>query len=310
MIQAIHIQNFQSHKNTELQLSKGVNFFIGKSDSGKTAIIRAIKWATSNKPSGDSFRSRWGGDTSVEISTEDIIRRIKSNKINCYQYKGEEYKALGQNVPADIENSFNMSDVNIQYQMDSPFLLSQSAGEVARFFNRIVNLEKIDESLKKIIGTITKTNREIAFNESELQKEQQQLEQYSWVDNAQKDFKVIETLSAEERTTRQVLVAQSELLSSIERAQNKLPKIDFKKSEKDLAIIDKLSQQHKELKNKTEAAEHLFRMIKTKTNIIYESVEKEKVLEKELHDIMPDTCPLCGQEIIQGGQDERSTTNK
>ena len=67
MIQSVHIQNFQSHKNSTLEFSPGVNIIVGTSDSGKTAIIRALRWVVWNRPSGDSLRSTWGGKTSVEI---------------------------------------------------------------------------------------------------------------------------------------------------------------------------------------------------------------------------------------------------
>jgi len=71
MIKQLTIKNFQSHKKTKLEFSDGVNIIIGQSDSGKTAIIRALNWVVNNKPSGDSFRSHWGGDTNVEITMED-----------------------------------------------------------------------------------------------------------------------------------------------------------------------------------------------------------------------------------------------
>ena len=40
----IEIVNFQSHANTKLNFDEGVNVIIGPSDSGKTAVIRAMKW--------------------------------------------------------------------------------------------------------------------------------------------------------------------------------------------------------------------------------------------------------------------------
>jgi len=44
MINSLTIQNFQSHKNTTLEFDNGINIIIGQSDSGKTAIIRALNW--------------------------------------------------------------------------------------------------------------------------------------------------------------------------------------------------------------------------------------------------------------------------
>jgi exonuclease SbcC len=43
MIKEIFIQNYLSHKRTSLKLHEGVNVFIGLSDNGKSAIIKAIK---------------------------------------------------------------------------------------------------------------------------------------------------------------------------------------------------------------------------------------------------------------------------
>ena len=61
MIQSLQINNFQSHKYSVMELHKGVNVIIGPSDSGKTTILRALRWLVWNRPSGDAFRSDWGG---------------------------------------------------------------------------------------------------------------------------------------------------------------------------------------------------------------------------------------------------------
>ena len=86
MIQTGVIRNFQSHKKSILNLSKGVNVIVGKTDSGKSAIIRALRWLFTNTPSGDAFRSWDGGDTKVSATFYDMdkkITRIKGNK-NAY----------------------------------------------------------------------------------------------------------------------------------------------------------------------------------------------------------------------------------
>jgi len=52
--------------------------------------------------------------------------------------------------------------------MDSPFLLSSSSGEVARYLNDIVNLNVIDDSLKKVNAKTNECNRDIKFKEDEV----------------------------------------------------------------------------------------------------------------------------------------------
>ena len=71
MIKSLSIKNYQSHKDSYLEFSEGVNCILGGSDNGKTAIIRAINWIMTNRPLGESFRSNWGGKTEVELFTDD-----------------------------------------------------------------------------------------------------------------------------------------------------------------------------------------------------------------------------------------------
>lgn len=245
MIQQIEIKNFQSHKQTVLNLSAGVNLIIGKSDSGKTAILRALNWLINNKPAGDSFRSSWGGTTQVDIVTaeDDMIQRIKSDKESIYAAGEDTFKAFGQGVPDEISKLLNISSLNIQYQMDSPFLLSESSGEVARYFNRIVNLEAIDESLKKAHSKLTSTGQEITFNEKELEKEQQKFDSYEWVLKAEKEFDPLYDQSKKVEEIKEVYEELQNCISIITNAQKSLSEINFTAAEKELATIEKQQQE-------------------------------------------------------------------
>ena len=78
MIKKLIIENYQSHKRTEIDFSDGVNAVIGRTDVGKSAIMRALIWVMRNRPLGDEMRSHCGGVTMAEITTQTHrIRRIK-----------------------------------------------------------------------------------------------------------------------------------------------------------------------------------------------------------------------------------------
>jgi exonuclease SbcC len=161
MIHSILITNFQSHKETELIFSPGVNIILGQSDSGKTAIFRALCWPTWNRPVGDEFRSDWGGETKIELRLDEsrIIR--SKDKENIYQIDDNEpLKAFGKDVPVEISKILNIDETNIQQQLDSPFLLTESPGEVAKHFNHIAHLEQIDKSLSFLNAGIKRINRQ------------------------------------------------------------------------------------------------------------------------------------------------------
>lgn len=202
MISKIKIVNYQSHKRTLINLHHGVNVFVGQSDKGKTGIIRAIRWLVYNKPAGDEFRSWWGGSTSVQLTFDDgnTITRVKSNTENYYQINEETpLKAFGQGVPQEVQKILNLEDVNIQQQLDAPFLLSETAGEVAAHFNRIAGISVIDRSLTKAKSAIAKTKQSIEHREADLQEKQEQLTGYKDLDTIEKQVKYLSDLEGKKK---------------------------------------------------------------------------------------------------------------
>jgi DNA repair protein SbcC/Rad50 len=155
MLKSLVIQNFQSHRDTLLELDPGVNLIIGQSDSGKTTIIRALKWLATNRPLGDSFVA-WGKDSmTVRVTTTDGTVISHSPKTYMLLPSGknasiQEWSAIGTSVPESVMQALNLSELSWQSQMDSPFLLSASPGEVARTLNEVADLDKIDSTLVNI----------------------------------------------------------------------------------------------------------------------------------------------------------------
>ena len=80
MISGLLLKNFQSHKKTILHFHPGVNAIIGKSNSGKTAILRALYWIIYNRPSGISFVSFWNRDKKGNPIEPTLAQIINNNK--------------------------------------------------------------------------------------------------------------------------------------------------------------------------------------------------------------------------------------
>ncbi|MCG4585937.1 AAA family ATPase, partial [Anaerosalibacter bizertensis] len=83
-IKKVVLENFQSHKYTELEFDEHLNVIVGPSDQGKSAIIRGIKWALFNEPSGNFFIREGANDCSVTVIFNDNtkIKRYKSKSKN------------------------------------------------------------------------------------------------------------------------------------------------------------------------------------------------------------------------------------
>lgn len=209
----VTIRNFQSHKDTKIELSPTVNSLEGVSDSGKSAAMRAMLWALTNDPDGTAIASYWAKDKKGKIKEPvsvsiDNITRTRSDDFNGYiRYtaEGEErYEALKGAVPVEIERAINMGPVNIQNQMDAPFLLSSTPGEAARYLNSLVGLEEIDSYQKALKGMGRDAANSLKDENARLVEAERDLAKYDWVAGAkekvaelQKICGVVEGLEAD-----------------------------------------------------------------------------------------------------------------
>jgi len=218
MINELYIENFQSHKESILEFSQGMNLIVGQSDSGKTAILRALKWLITNRPGGDEFRSTWGGDTSVSIATKEgqTISRNKSKALNSYMLNDQEFVAFGQDVPDEIREVLNMDAVNLQEQMDSPFLLSETSGSVAAHFNKVANLELIDSTLNNVQKEINKLTKTISFNSDEIEAKKEQLTDFIDIDTVEKKLNKIQKKKEHSTKLKEDIKTLESVMTSLE----------------------------------------------------------------------------------------------
>jgi exonuclease SbcC len=203
LLQSLELQNFQSHKKTNIQFSSGINSIVGISDSGKTALLRGLNWAINNRPLGLSYISHWNRDkdgepiksTFVRVTTDKgIIERRKgkvkvdneSKKFNGYIINEKDrLEAVGTSVPDSVNKMFNLDEVNFQGQFDPSFLLSNSAGEVARFFNATIRLDLIDRILSKAESKRLDTNKEKKQLEIEQDSINKEIVKFDWIEDAE-----------------------------------------------------------------------------------------------------------------------------
>ena len=70
MLNRLRIRNFQSLEDIDLELGQ-FTVIIGESDTGKSAIIRALKYALINKV-GTGFIRHGEKQAAVELTFEDL----------------------------------------------------------------------------------------------------------------------------------------------------------------------------------------------------------------------------------------------
>ena len=202
----VTLHNFQSHKDTVLELSPTVNSLEGVSDSGKSAVLRAMLWCLTNKPDGVAFASNWAKDKKGKLKDEvsvsiDNITRTRTADVNGYtRYTPgglQSYEALKGTIPPDIENAINIGSVNIQRQMDPPFLLSATPGDAARYVNELIGLVEIDSYQKALKGKAHDTANSLKDGAKRLADAEASLAQYDWVDGAKEKVDALAKIVSE-----------------------------------------------------------------------------------------------------------------
>jgi len=179
MIRKIELKNFQSHKNSILEFTNGINIISGSSNNGKSSIIKAINFVINNEPKGTDIITYNEKECKVKLEIDDnIIEKVKSDKENKYIINNVELKSIGQSIPEEI-NNLNFNELNLQMQFDKFFLLQDSPGEVARILNRIINLSIIDESIKKIKSKVNKKKNDIDYLEADILNIKNKLNKYT-----------------------------------------------------------------------------------------------------------------------------------
>jgi len=296
----LRIQNIQSHKDTTLELSPGVNAILGVTDSGKSGILRGVRWWLFN--TGTGLHSHWGGEHRVTGEFDDGTRvaRLQFKGKNGYRLRLSdeelEFKKVRSDVPAEIQKALSIGTINWQNQHDPTFLFSESPPAVARRLNRLANLEVIDKAYRFFNSAKTRASRELAVEESRLKELQAEEAGYTYLGEAEA------LLDTAERAARKLGKANRKL-ASLDKCVSVLREWTRVRAKKDT-----LEEAHEKLQE-LEAAQQVLK---------YVSAEQRRVLlvgqtlatqlrtlknaraqterhETEYSRLVPERCPLCEQ---------------
>jgi len=339
MIEKLQIRGFGANEKLDLEFGPNVTTIVGKSFIGKSWSLRALKWVNLNKPKGDSFINWDSKEAKVRESIDGkVVTRIRSKNDNSYRLSGGKvpYTAFGNDVPRDIAEIVNVSDMNFQGQHSAPFWFCETSGEVSRQLNSIVNLEIIDSTLANIASELRKTKIVVEVTEKSLSEALREKKELEYIEGLDEELTNVENLqnkyqeNVEKRSTIDKILnsVQNYVLSrenAAQTASDGLTALSVGDKCVEMATsIEKLSELvesiegfQKALKNKPPSIEYL-RVLKDESeqlnmqcnqlDDLIESVENwenKKCLSKEnleqlgaeLKRVAQGRCPLCGASL-------------
>ena len=222
MIKSLQVKNFQSHEHTELDLVPGINVILGRSQAGKTAMLRGLLWVATNRPGGLRFRSHFAKKdlpTEVRVVLPPQEELLKSDalvlpvslkkfpsKTATYSVGKQTFKGFATNVPNEVKEVFNINpDVNIQKQLDAPFLITSTPTEVARIINGVTRLENGDKWLKDLNRIGLTASRELKLLEQQKDEVDVELKKYMMLDDFENDLERLAVVEREVDLLEQVI---------------------------------------------------------------------------------------------------------
>jgi len=263
MFSYIKIKNFQSYEDSILNLSQGVNVIVPEDMSnpstiGKTAIKRALELLCFNKPGGARYFSNFKkkGITEIavgiaqgneiklkkEISVKGSIKKIVSAE---YQIdESEPYRKFGASVPDEVKDLLNVSELNFQNQLDKPFLISTTAGEIAKTINRITKAEKVDEWVSELTTEINSRNKSVKLLESDIEQTKESIEALKELNNIGREVDKLKIIKQKHNERTVELNRINELIYQIQEAQKIIVRLkEVKKIEKLITEIEDIEEE-------------------------------------------------------------------
>lgn len=225
MLQLIKIRNFQSLKDVTLTLGN-VTVIRGKSDVGKSALIRALGSFFSN-----SFNEEYAHNGNLPCGV--AIQKDNRVAIGRRTTKGVEYRLdntlyskTAKKVPTDITSFLGIQEYSIdkdisflfqiQSQFDSPFLLKESSTTVAKLIGRISNLNIVLMAMRQMYADQLEYKQELNFATSKLTLAKESVKKYSNVKSQEESLVkaklLLKTIEAQESTK----ISTSQIISTLD----------------------------------------------------------------------------------------------
>ena len=140
----LSLTNFQSIGNADLTFEKGINLLLGQSNSGKTAILRAIKVLLTNNSHSARYIKHGEKETEVNMKYlgNDVTWNRTDKDIN-YTVNGEFYRKAGNSDLFKIleDNGFVLDGkgelMNIEGELQLPFPMDRTSSELFKLFENI-----------------------------------------------------------------------------------------------------------------------------------------------------------------------------
>jgi DNA repair ATPase RecN len=317
VLTVLEIENFQSIHRLSLGLGK-FTAVTGATGSGKSAVLRAVRLLAFNAR-GVSYITRGEKACAVQASAGGehlaacAIERHQARGKDAYRLEqnvpvpsggygisGGKFTKLGGQVPPQVTEALQLSELNFAAQFDRPFLLDSSGGEIARVLGRLTNVTLLFDAAREanrrrreVMGDLKHAEANLASLTEAAQKFRGMKARQEAVSEAEEAMERVRHLSAR----RQDCQALTVRLEAAQEALNAAipPEVP------DGSRLDELAGKMlriKALYKDLDAAERAIGAAKYDAGM---AARTEEAAHKRLHEVLAEAgqCPTCNQPVAQ-----------
>ena len=241
-IKSIELQNFQSHVKTIIEPAPPgqLTVITGPSDSGKTAIIRALKWLFYNQPAGADFMRAGASMVRVGVKFADGVTVIRERTAATNRYKiihhanePEVFEGFGNGVPLEIQEVTGIRPVkiadlelmlNLSEQLDGPFLGQKSISSPARakILGKLAGTEEIDVAGAETGKDLYRRGQDEKRLEPDIEGLAARIEEFAWIEKLAEKIAALESLAARIKEQQARLVTLEQKRAELLRIQTEM----------------------------------------------------------------------------------------
>jgi len=215
-IDSIHIQDFQNHQDTHIKLVPGLNIITGSSDSGKSAIVRALDLAfldtfrkqdvrdgqknshvTINFRNGDTYK-RTKGDIN-ELEFQYAGKEIQKHSRFSKKFPQEALDFLGH-IPKTSTNALPFAG-----QEDKLFLINLSDEAIGKEISKLLGIYDLEEAATLLGSDINKLSVDIKRLNTDIENTKKKLEPFENLDLKLKTIEELKNLQSEYESIEQYI---------------------------------------------------------------------------------------------------------
>lgn len=200
-----------SHYESVFEFSPGLTIITGNNDTGKSALIRIIKWIFLGEPSGEKFifeirddqtkeiiKKAEEGKAVIHLDNGIVISKTRRSGRTIYEHSAFSEPFITADVPCEIQKSLGIKKnsfgdfetcLNFAFQLEAPFLLSESASTGAKVLGTLAGTEAVDLAIKDVSGDTYKAREEKRAAQKAIEKINESLLPFQDLDDKVKKLK-------------------------------------------------------------------------------------------------------------------------